>query len=216
MSSNFDLLSAEWPELFAEAVLAEREAFADPRISCFYARRTLELAVAWLYDADATLNRPYKDDLSARLYEPTFRALVGNGIQMKCDIVRKQGNTAVHKMTPIPTNAAVDVLRELFHVLYWVAKHYTRNPGDLPATGITFDTSLIRRPEPASVRVRTQAQLLKLAEDLAAKDAPDRGRASEAIRCRRAAGSVAGEVRGGEVRERCQTRRPRLRRGQHP
>ena len=171
MSSNFDFLRAEWPELFAEAVLAEREAFADPRISCFYARRTLELAVAWLYDADATLNRPYKDDLSARLYEPTFRALVGNGIQMKCDIVRKQGNTAVHKMTPIPTNAAVDVLRELFHVLYWVAKHYTRNPGDLPATGITFDTGLIRRPEPTSITVRTQAQLLKLSEDLAAKDA---------------------------------------------
>ena len=171
MSSNFDFLRAEWPGLFTEAVSAEREAFADPRISCFYARRTLELAVAWLYDADATLNRPYKDDISARLYEPTFRALVGNGMQMKCDIVRKQGNTAVHKATPIPTNAAVDVLRELFHVLYWVAKHYTRNPGDLPATGITFDTSLIRRPEPASVRVRTQAQLLKLAEDLAAKDA---------------------------------------------
>ena len=53
--SNFDFLRAEWPELFAEAVLAERNAFADPRISCFYARRTLELAVAWLYAADATL-----------------------------------------------------------------------------------------------------------------------------------------------------------------
>jgi type I restriction enzyme, R subunit len=171
MSSNFEFLRAEWPELFAESVLAEREVFADPRISCFYARRTLELAVAWLYDADVTLRAPYKDDLSARLYEPTFRALVGNGIQTKCDIVRKQGNAAVHKTTPIQTNAAIDVLRELFHVLCWIAKHYTRNPGDLPAIGITFDTSLIRRPEPASVRVRTQAQLQKLAEDLAAKDA---------------------------------------------
>jgi len=141
------------------------------RISCFYARRTLELAVAWLYAADTTLRAPYKDDLSARLYEPTFRALVGNGIQIKCDIVRKQGNTAVHKMTPIPMNAAVDVLRELFHVLYWIAKHYTRDPADLPASEITFDANLIRRPEPTSITVRTQAQLLKLAEDLAAKDA---------------------------------------------
>ncbi|MDQ1536783.1 MAG: type restriction enzyme subunit, partial [Actinomycetota bacterium] len=41
---------------------------ADPPISCFYARRTLELAVAWLYAADVTLRAPYKDDLSARLY----------------------------------------------------------------------------------------------------------------------------------------------------
>ena len=171
MSSNFDFLRAEWPDLFAEAVAAEREAFADPRISCFYARRALELAVAWLYDADVTLTRPYKDDLSARLYEPTFRALVGNGIQIKCDIVRKQGNAAVHKLTPIPMNAAVDVLRQLFHVLYWIAKHYTRKPGDLLAGGITFDTGLIRRPEPTGITERTQAQLLKLAEDLAAKDA---------------------------------------------
>jgi len=46
--SNFELLRAEWPELFEEAVRAEREAFTDPRISCFYGRRTLELAVAWL------------------------------------------------------------------------------------------------------------------------------------------------------------------------
>jgi len=168
--SNFEFMRAEWPELFGEAVRAEREAFADPRICCFYARRTLELAVAWLYDADATLRAPYKDDLSARLYEPTFRALVGNGIQIKCDIVRKQGNAAVHKTTPIPTNAAVDVLRELFHILYWIAKRYTRHTGDLLASGITFDTNLIRRPEPARVRVQTQTQLQKLAEDLAVRD----------------------------------------------
>jgi type I restriction enzyme, R subunit len=70
--------------LFAESVLAQRDAFADPRISCFYARRTLELAVAWLYDGRDPAS-PYNDDLSARLYEPTFRALVGKGIQVKCD-----------------------------------------------------------------------------------------------------------------------------------
>jgi len=95
---------------------------------------------------------------------------VGNGIQIKCDIVRKQGNAAVHKTTPIPTNAAVDVLRELFHILYWIAKRYTRHTGDLLASGITFDTNLIRRPEPARVRVQTQTQLQKLAEDLAVRD----------------------------------------------
>lgn len=82
-------------------------------------------AVAWLYAADATLHPPSKDEGSARLDEPTFRARVGKGIQTKCDIVRKQGNAAVHKTTAIPTNAAVDVPRELFHVLYWIARHYT-------------------------------------------------------------------------------------------
>ena len=126
MTSNFGFVRSEWPSLFAEAVRAERSAAFDPRASCFYARRTLELAISWLYEVDATLRPPYKDDLSARLFEPTFRALVGNGIQVKCDLIRKQGNNAVHKTHPIPPQTAIDVLRELFHVLYWIARRYTR------------------------------------------------------------------------------------------
>lgn len=63
--SNFEFLRAEWPELFGEAVRAEREGFTDPRISCFYARRTLELAVAWLYAVDATLRPPYNAQIEA-------------------------------------------------------------------------------------------------------------------------------------------------------
>ena len=48
MGSNFTFLQTEWPALYAEATRAERAALADPRTACFYSRRTLELAVAWL------------------------------------------------------------------------------------------------------------------------------------------------------------------------
>ena len=51
--SNFAFLRAEWPELLGEAARAERNGVADPRACCFYARRALELAVTWLYEADA-------------------------------------------------------------------------------------------------------------------------------------------------------------------
>lgn len=51
-TSNFSFLQAGWPELYAEAARAEKAAATDPRTACFYARRTLELAVAWLYRAD--------------------------------------------------------------------------------------------------------------------------------------------------------------------
>ena len=76
MKSQFAFLGREWPDIYAAAAHAEAAAKAEPRTSCFYARRTVELAVHWLYDADRSLHRPYKDDLSAMLFEPTFQAAV--------------------------------------------------------------------------------------------------------------------------------------------
>ena len=49
---------------------------ADPRAACFYARRAVELAVHWIYSAEVSLSRPYKDDLSAMLFEPSFQRTV--------------------------------------------------------------------------------------------------------------------------------------------
>jgi type I restriction enzyme, R subunit len=169
--SNFAFLRAEWPELFNEALRAERHTVADPRASCFYARRTLELVLTWLYQADSSLNQPYKSDLSGMIYESSLRILVGPTIQAKMDIIRKQGNAAVHKTTPIKSTDALPVVRELFHVLYWVARHYTRDPAAVPGSAIAFDPNLIPRPVPASVRQQTQAELKELAAKLAAQDA---------------------------------------------
>ncbi|RMA59800.1 hypothetical protein C8C96_0809 [Acidovorax sp. 100] len=49
LSSNFSFLQPDSPDLLAEARRAEAAAHVDPRTACFYARRTLELAVAWLH-----------------------------------------------------------------------------------------------------------------------------------------------------------------------
>ncbi|NJP30152.1 DUF4145 domain-containing protein, partial [Microbispora sp. SCL1-1] len=82
---NFTFLRPEWPDLYEEASRAERLAIADPRVSCFYARRTLELAITWLYTADDTLRLPYRDDLAALITEPTMVKLVGPIIRTKMD-----------------------------------------------------------------------------------------------------------------------------------
>ncbi|WP_329017558.1 DEAD/DEAH box helicase family protein [Micromonospora rifamycinica] len=169
--SNFAFLRAEWPDLLDEAQRAERLAVADPRGSCFYARRTLELALGWLFDADATLRRPYKNDLSGKIHEPTLRNLVGTALQVKMNLIRKQGNQAVHEKTPVTTKESVPVLRELFHVTYWIARHYTRDQTQVPASALVFDPNLIPRPVPAEVRQQTRAELKALAEKLAAQDA---------------------------------------------
>ena len=168
--SNFAFLRSEWPGLFAEAARAEHAGVADPRTSCFYARRCLELAVGWLYDVDAKLVQPYQNDLSARLSEPTFRALVGHDIQTKMDLIRRQGNTAVHKSRPVTMTDSLQVLGQLFQVLFWLARHYSREPAHLPAAGLTFDPALVPRPVPASVRLKRQAELKAQAEKLAEQD----------------------------------------------
>src|SRR5689334_1892206 len=107
MPSNFSFLRTAWPDLALECAKAERNALADPRTACFYARRALELAVHWLYDADATLRRPYKDDLSAMVFEPSFQTTVDQRIWTKIDFIRRQGNRAAHDRKPIKQEAAV-------------------------------------------------------------------------------------------------------------
>ena len=58
--SNFAFLQTEWPLLHESAAKAEALVHADARAACFYARRTLELAVAWLYKHDRGLRLPYR------------------------------------------------------------------------------------------------------------------------------------------------------------
>ena len=48
MKSNFHFLATEWPEVLEPAAKAESLAYSDPRAAGFYARRALEIAMAWL------------------------------------------------------------------------------------------------------------------------------------------------------------------------
>jgi hypothetical protein len=124
-ASNFGFLQPDWPDLLAEARRAEAAAHADPRTACFYARRTLELAVAWLYQAEGgrggSLRMPYKADLSAYLFEPSFQQLVGPAVHAKMDVIRRLGNQAVHHARPVPPQDALAALRrnapELRHLV---------------------------------------------------------------------------------------------------
>ncbi|HEX8082126.1 MAG TPA: DEAD/DEAH box helicase family protein [Jatrophihabitans sp.] len=168
--SNFAFLRAEWPELFGEAVRAERNGYSDPRAACFYARRALELTVSWLYEADRTLQQPYRDDLSARLFEPTFRTLVGNDIQTKADLIRRQGNAAVHRSRPVSPNDSLPVLGQLFQLLYWLARNYTRDPANVPSAALQFDPELVPRPLSPQARMQRQAELAEREREYAEAD----------------------------------------------
>ncbi|MGH8078619.1 MAG: DEAD/DEAH box helicase family protein, partial [Lysobacter sp.] len=144
-------------------------ALLDPRTSCFYARRTLEHLVTWLFDADPTLRRPYKNDLNAMLHEPTFTKLVGPPVLAKAEIIRKQGNNAVHGSRPVSGQDSLAVLRELFHVTFWFGRRYARTDASRPPA--QFDPTFLPQPQAVPPAVQTRAELKRLEEDLAARDA---------------------------------------------
>lgn len=168
--SNFAFLRTEWPGLYAEAINAEANVLADPRSSCFYARRTLELLVAWLFQADRSLKLPYKSDLSAFLFEPSFKALTGPMLHAKMEVIRKRGNDAVHSARQVREQDAQAVLSELFHVAYWLGRRFARSAAGKPDAALRFNAALIPKP-PQTGAIQSQAQLQALEKELALRDA---------------------------------------------
>jgi type I restriction enzyme R subunit len=164
--SNFTFLAAEWPDVHEAAVKAEAAVHPDARTACFYARRTLELAVHWAYKHDPELKLPYRDNLSALIHEPTFKQAAGEAVLTKARVIVKLGNHAVHSHGPVQTHDALTAVRELFHVCYWLAHTYGRL--GRPAPGIAFDPGAL--PTSAADAKRTAAQLQALQEQLEQKD----------------------------------------------
>ncbi|MBF6270402.1 DEAD/DEAH box helicase family protein [Nocardia farcinica] len=170
MVGNFDFLQAEWPQLYAEAKKAERDALFDPRTTCFYARRTVEHTVMWIYRAQ-NLPEPYKSDLAARIHDGKFVGVVGHALVTKMDLIRRLGNTAVHDAKPVSKDAGHKALAELFHILSWLARTYATQPSSKPSPQQQFDPGRLPKPGGGAVVAKTVAQLGKLEAELAAKDA---------------------------------------------
>src|SRR5207344_626068 len=114
--SNFIFLQTEWPAVYESARKAEAAVLPDPRTACFYARRALELTVAWAYKVDASLRLPYQDNLSALIHESTFKAVAGEAVFSKARVINTLGNQAVHSHRVILQSDALTAVRELFHV----------------------------------------------------------------------------------------------------
>ncbi|MHA6509505.1 DEAD/DEAH box helicase family protein [Tessaracoccus sp. Y1736] len=139
--SNFDFIAGEWPELFHECVRAERYVRSDPRASVIYARRVVEQLVGFVYDV-AGLPLPYQDDLAAKMNAPEFRNLLGSDMVLKANAVRKAGNAATHASAKVFEHGALQVLREVHHLVYWVAFRYSTNSATV-SPSLKFDPALV-------------------------------------------------------------------------
>lgn len=121
-----------------------------------------------MFECDRSLYQPYKTDLSAFLFKPSFKALVGTALHTKLDTIRKLGNLAVHSSKPIRAEDAIAALRELFHFCYWLGRNHGMRATDKPAANARFNSDLL--PKTSPIPAQTQAQLQALAQQLAAKD----------------------------------------------
>jgi type I restriction enzyme R subunit len=170
--SNFTFLQAEFSNLHESAVKAEAMVNTDPRAAIFYTRRTLELAVAWLYKYDKSLRLPYQDHLSALIHEPTFRDTVGEALFTKAKLIKDLGNLAVHSTRKVSTADALTATKELFHFCYWVARSYGQR--NRPNGALAFSVELIPKPPSAAAAAapapQSPDQLQKLEAQLSERD----------------------------------------------
>ncbi|MEM6431874.1 MAG: DEAD/DEAH box helicase family protein, partial [Deinococcota bacterium] len=167
--SNFSFLDNDFPAIADSAKRAEMYAPYDPRSACFYGRRTLELVVNWLYDHDSAFRRPYDPQatLATLMHERSFEQNIPLGVRQKAHTVRKLGNLAVHDTRPVRQLESATVLKEVFQVLYWLARTYQQdNRAVLP---VHFDPRLIPA-SPEEQQEASKASLQKLEADLAARD----------------------------------------------
>ncbi len=181
-ASQFAFL-ADHPFLHAHAAMAEALAIADPRGAAMRARLGVETLVTWLYEHDDSLTKPYQDSLSALTAEPSFRVLVGLAVATKIDLVRKIGNRAAHA-GPFADAQAISAVRELFHIGYWFASHYSRSPPppELAFAADRLPRNSIAMPTSAAAATAMQVAATQAAEALARERAERRGDAEDRAR----------------------------------
>ncbi|SHK08592.1 type I restriction enzyme, R subunit [Rubritalea squalenifaciens DSM 18772] len=173
--SNFSFLTSEFPDFALAAKLAEKAVFPDPHAACFHCRRTLELVVQWLYKVEAKLGMPYDHSLGSLIHHPPFQNLISEAIFQKARLIQKVGNQAVHGKQPIYQITALQTLEELHHLLYWLARTYSRI-GAAQYDAIRFDKTLVPFPQTSPSKAdkdqlkKKEAELDQYAEKLAKQE----------------------------------------------
>lgn len=165
--SNFAFLPSEFRTLRESATMAEGHIMGDPRAACFHARFTLEALIQWLYRHDSSLRMPYDQSLGALLHEPCFQNLLPEALFQKARVILKVGNQAVHDSRPVRQYDALQVVKELYHICYWIVRTYT--PGTAVAE-MQWRNELVPPATCGNVVPRKELELLEkqLAEQNAA------------------------------------------------
>lgn len=163
--SNFTFLPEQFRDFKQAAQKAESHIHGDPRAACFHARFALEAAIHWLYRHDSSLQMPYDHSLNSLLHDPDFQNLLPQPLFYKAKAIQRVGNQAVHSPRPVRQIDALQLVRELHHIAYWLTRTYTR----LPQAEMVWNDKLV--PVPLSPdAVVPRKQLEELEKQLAAEN----------------------------------------------
>ncbi|MBT9312038.1 DEAD/DEAH box helicase family protein [Leptothoe kymatousa] len=133
--TNFAFLPSQFRTIAESATRAEGYIIGDPRAACFHARFTLEAIVHWLYRYDNRLRLPYDQKLGALLHATCFQNTIPQAIFHKAKLVKGIGNRAVHETRPVRPQDALQSVKELHHICYWLTRTYTP---DAPRNGAAW------------------------------------------------------------------------------
>ena len=110
---------------FAGACITAEQMYADSAVMCAAAcRRALEAAVEWVYAADNTMQKPWKDGLMARIKEPSFKDAMPYATWTGLRNIVNLGNTALHETQQLNKNEVLIALRDLFNFVQWIDYGY--------------------------------------------------------------------------------------------
>lgn len=154
--SNFGFLKdREEYALFAPACMEAEKIYATaPAMCAVGCRKALELAVKWVYAADNTMEKPYKDNLQSLVHEPSFRFAVDEDTWGKFQFIIRLGNLAVHTERSVSMGDALASLRALFEFVEWIDYCYgadyeerTFDVSQIPVEKVVIDTKKIKEQE---------------------------------------------------------------------
>ena len=158
--SNFGFLETkkEFADFAPAAIEAEKLFYISPRLCAGDCRTALELAVNWVYDCDAQIQRPYKDNLANLIYEYDFKSALPYDTWKKLTVLKDIGNLAIHSKKVISREDALLCLKNLFEFIDWIDYSYGRE-----YIAKTFRDHLIPKPESEiyAERIKNQAIALK-------------------------------------------------------
>lgn len=160
--SNFAFLPSQFKNIREAAQHAETYIMSDPRAACFQSRFALETLLHWLYRFDDTLNLPYDRGLGALLHEPSMQNLLPQAVFNKARAIQKVGNQAVHNPRPVMQYDALQTVRELHHICYWLTRTYVGAVSE----DATWQQDRLPTPAPAEAS-KTRAELETLEKQLA-------------------------------------------------
>ena len=162
--TNFDFLQSntEFQAFSSACIEAEKSIAVSPALCALGVRKSAELAIKWLYSVDKSLQLPFKDNLSALIFNPSFVDSVDEEIMGKLKFIIKLGNFAAHTGKNITRHEATLSLGCLFDVVLFVDYCYGSAYEDR-----VFDESILPCESSAAL---TKAELERLKTELDSKD----------------------------------------------